>query len=105
MNKAVPAILQSKKKLKVKKQKEELTQADLQRLKVLVAENIRSLQDCVNKSKENIQRFWKLSDKSIEVDSWEFKIMNLHKQEFQYFKQKLFNLEQTQKRIKSMLSS
>lgn len=102
--KQISAILQNKKKLKVKKQKEELTQADLQRLKVLVQEETKDVQHFIRNTKVAIQSFWLRSDKGAEDGEWAFDKLNYQKNQLRSLKVKLFNLEQTQKRIKSMLS-
>ena len=105
MSKSIPAILQNKKKLKVKKQKEELTQADLQRLKVLVQEQLTSYQELSGKVKGSISRAWELSDKSKQDGYIWFTTLNDWKNYMRQINTKVKNLEQTQKRIKSMLSS
>ena len=105
MNKTVPAILQNKKKLKVKKQKEELTQADLQRLKIILTQDIASHQYTILNLKSEISKAWNYCEKGNPGSKSWFKYMNGQKNRLRKIQESMKNLEQIQKRIKSMLSN
>lgn len=105
MNNQIPAILQSKKKQKVHKQKEELTQADLQRLKVILSKSILDHQNFIFDHRCEISRAWPFCHKEDSRSTNWFNYLNSQKNYLRKLQNNLRNLEQTQKRIKSLLSN